>query len=130
VTRRERRRPAIITIWWRDIPAQVNGQAGVQREQAILPWRFQWAIECAAKKADLTDVHEFTKQWRRSEVPWDGNLDELAAGTQAAAASLDDAYDQGRLEVLVLSGGAELPVDVAPTRRQRVIVRGAPKAGL
>jgi hypothetical protein len=123
MTRRDRRHPAVITIWWRDIPAQVNGLGGAQREQVLLPWRFQWAIECAAKKADLTDVHEFTKQWRRTEITWDGDITdprELAQAARATAAQLEAAYDQPRLDVLVLSGGVELPADSAPLIRPRV----------
>jgi hypothetical protein len=120
MSRRDRRAPALITIWWRDIPAQVNGQAGALREQVVLPWRFQWAIECAAKKADLTDVHEFTKQWHRTEAPFAGDITELARATAEAGERLDHDYDQQRLDVLVLGGGVALPPGSAPALRPRV----------
>ena len=43
----------LVTIYWRDIPAQVTAQAGRHREKALLDARFQHAIDRAATVATL-----------------------------------------------------------------------------
>ena len=45
----------VVVILWRDIPAQINGKAGSERHQVILPHRFQKAIDRAAM--DRTKPH-------------------------------------------------------------------------
>jgi hypothetical protein len=111
VTRRARQGPVLVTIWWRDIPAQVNAQDGSRREQRILPRRFQWAIERAAKRADLTDVHDFTAQWRRTEQPCPGDL---LAAAMAEAGRLEAAHPEERLRSLIRSGGVDGGPELAP----------------
>ena len=46
----------LVTIYWRDIPAQVTAQRGRSREKALLDARFQDAIDRAAIVAGLTDT--------------------------------------------------------------------------
>ena len=43
--RRERGASEVVTIYWRDIPAQVNGQSGRERHQVLLSSKFQRAVD-------------------------------------------------------------------------------------
>jgi metal-sulfur cluster biosynthetic enzyme len=114
--RREAASPHLVTIWWRDIPAQVNGVDGLERVQVQLDWRFQWAIERAARKASLNDAHEFTKRWRRTTAPVVGDV---GAAARNEAARIDARYNDDFLTVLVESGGVEVPEGTRP--RPRVV---------
>ena len=115
MSRRERRGGEIVTIWWRDIPAQVNGQHGARREQNELPPRFRWAIERAAKRAGLTDVHEFTHQWRRTSEPCPDGVD-IADAAQAVAVRLVADHPEDRLRHLVRTGGLGDGPELPPGR--------------
>ena len=43
----------VVTIYWRDIPAQVNGQQGRDRHQLLLSSKFQRAVDRAKRKAGI-----------------------------------------------------------------------------
>ncbi|MEO6571100.1 MAG: virulence factor, partial [Ilumatobacteraceae bacterium] len=58
----------VVTISWRDIPAQVNGQSGRDRHQVILSNKFQRAIDRAKRKADIYTADEDIAQWSRVSV--------------------------------------------------------------
>ena len=97
----------LITLFWRDIPAQVIAESGRgrKRQQAKieLPQRFAVAIDAAAMKdgADSTDV--YLAEWRRSEpVSCSGDLDAEAA---KLAADIEAEYPAKRVRKLVESGG-------------------------
>ena len=97
----------LITLFWRDIPAQVIAESGRgrNRQQAKieLPRRFAIAIDAAAMKdgADATD--DYLAEWRRSEpVPCGNDLDAEAA---KLAADLEADYPAERVRQLVESGG-------------------------
>ncbi len=100
----------MVTILWRDIPAQVTATVGGRTEKALLPSRFQKAIDKAANVAGLTDRHLYIEQWRRQAQP-------LAAGADPAdavaseARRLDQAYDRQRLATLVAQGGVHPTVE-------------------
>ncbi len=113
--RRELAAPHLVVIWWRDIPAQVNGNNGLERVQIVLDWRFQWAIERAARKSGLNDAHEFTKRWRRVTQP----VTEGDVGTAARieADRLEAIYDDDALTVLVEAGGEKPPEGTRPRPR-------------
>ena len=81
--------PQLVTIYWRDIPAQVNASSDDGKHQAMLSPRFQHAIDRAAGVAGLTDTDSYVQQWRRVSAPFEGDP------TTAA----DD--EVARLEVLV-----------------------------
>ncbi len=121
-SRRSRNRSEIVTIWWRDIPTQVNGVSGTQIDKQPLSHRFLWAAQRAAKKADLMDSHSFTRQTRRTSTPFeatDGNLGDVVA---LEAQRLELHYSDDLLVRLVEAGG--LAKDTAPTSRPRLrIVR-------
>jgi hypothetical protein len=97
-------RSQLVTIYWRDIPAQVNAQAGRTRHQVLLHKRFQRAIDQAAMVAGLTNAHDYTKEWRREARPCG---DDLEAEATAEAARLEEAYPKERLQALAELGGAE-----------------------
>ena len=101
----------LITLFWRDIPAQVIAESGRgrNRQQAKieLPRRFAIAIDAAAMRdgADATD--DYLAEWRRSEpVPCGDDLDAEAA---KLAADLEADYPAERVRQLVESGGLDRP---------------------
>ena len=96
------RRPQLITIYWRDIPAQVNATSRTDKHQVLLKPRFQKAIDRAAMVADITTASDYVNEWRREAVAVEG---ELAVAAQTEADRLDAAFDPARLEELVHAGG-------------------------
>lgn len=108
MSRRRRRGggPGIVTIYWRDIPAQVTvTTAEGSTDKILLDARFQHAIDRAAGVAGLTETEDYVEQWRR--VPGeldDGDPAELA---RATADAIHSDYPRDRLEALVAAGGVE-----------------------
>ena len=94
----------LVTIYWRDIPAQITAQEGRTREKALLGARFQHAIDRAAMVAGMDDTDSYVAQWRRESTPLS---DDMAAAVADEVARIDAAYDPERLEHLVQSGGIE-----------------------
>ncbi len=94
----------LITIYWRDIPAQVTAQAGRHREKALLDARFQRAIDRAATVAGLTETNDYIAEWRRKAVECGADM---ATAVAAEASRINDAFPPERLEGLVWSGGLE-----------------------
>ena len=94
----------LVTIYWRDIPAQVTAQQGRNREKALLGARFQHAIDRAAMVARMDDTDSYVAQWRREAVKC---LADLAPAVAVEAARLNESYPDDRLERLVQSGGVE-----------------------
>ena len=97
----------LVIIYWRDIPAQVNAQAGRTRAQAPLSPRFQRAIDRAAMVAGLTNSHDYVTQWRRVARQCLGDLETSA---RAESERLEALYDDVRLRALAESGGLESTV--------------------
>ncbi len=115
----------IVVILWRDIPAQVNGRDGDEREQIILPGRFQKAIDRAAMVAGKKTAQEYVGEWRRTSARPTG---ELAATVEAIAASIEAEFTNDRLHSLIDNGGwdpaSPRPLDrdctlAHPTARRR-----------
>lgn len=94
----------IVVIYWRDIPAQVNGQAGRERHQVLLPDRFQRAVDRAKRKARIDTAHEDIAQWRRVSVPVTGDV---KAAAEAEAKRLEGMYPRDLLGRLAFAGGFE-----------------------
>jgi hypothetical protein len=92
----------LVVIMWRDIPAQINGKAGDERHQVMLPHRFQKAIDRAAMVAGKKTAQDYVGEWRRSNHPLTG---ELIASVEATAASIETEFTNERLHVLVANGG-------------------------
>ena len=98
----------VIVIMWRDIPAQVNAQAGRERKQVQLSDKFQRAIDRAKRKAHIYTADEDIAQWRRISLPLVGDLAEAA---QREADRLDGEYSRERLGRLAFAGCFEADVD-------------------
>ncbi len=100
-------RVQLVTIWWRDIPTQVNAQHGRDRYQALLPRRFHRAVDEAAMAAGLTQASDYVAEWRRAAEPWTGATDpeSLQAAADAAAAGFDADYPKERLTAIAAQLG-------------------------
>ncbi len=97
----------LITLFWRDIPAQIIAESGRgrNRQQAKieLPRRFAIAIDAAAMKDGADSTDDYLAEWRRSEpVPCGDDLD---AEARKLAADLEADYPAKRVRQLVESGG-------------------------
>jgi hypothetical protein len=110
--------PSVVTIFWRDIPAQVNGQAGRDRHQIVLSAKFQRAIDRAKRKADIYTAEQDIAQWRRTTVACDGDV---AAAAAAEAARLEAGYTREYLGKLAYAGGHEIDVDGADVDRAALL---------
>jgi hypothetical protein len=107
MSERRTRRPArggteLITILWRDIPAQVTGRSGAEKVAIALPHRFQVAIDRAAAIAEKVKYDEYIGEWRREAVPFEGDVNEQA---HATAERIKDEFTRERLAELVANGG-------------------------
>jgi hypothetical protein len=106
------RSPQLITILWRDIPAQVNATSRNEKHQVLLKPRFQKAIDRAAMVADITTASEYVNEWRREAVAVTGDL---AAAARAEADRIESEFDISRLDELVSAGGFDLTTSNHPT---------------
>lgn len=102
--RRRSNTSEMVTIFWRDIPAQVTATVAGTKGSWVLEERFQVAIDRAAGVAGLTDAHDYVLQWRRVAVPCSGDPQEVA---RAEAERLQDLYDRDRVRALVDTGGLD-----------------------
>ena len=97
----------LITLYWRDIPAQVIAERGRgrKREQAKieLPRRFSVAIDAAAMRDGVESTDDYLSEWRRAEPEECG--EDLEAEAVVRAAELDDEYTSEILRALVENGG-------------------------
>jgi Virulence factor len=99
--RRQSHGSEVVTIFWRDIPAQVNGQRGRERHQVLLSSKFQRAVDRAKRKAGIYTAEEDIAQWHRTSKTCDDHV--LAAEAQAAA--LEAEYSKEYLGKLAYAGG-------------------------
>ena len=99
---------SLITIYWRDIPAQITAQSGRTREKALLDPRFQLAIDQAAMVAGLSTTDDYIKQWRRESQECGADL---ATAVAEEVKKIEAAYPPERVKNLVRSGGVESSED-------------------
>ncbi len=92
----------LVTIYWRDIPAQVNARTSGQKYQVLLKPRFQRAIDRAAMVAGFTTASEYVNEWRQVSVPPVGPMEDAA---QVEADRLEACFPLDRLNQLVEAGG-------------------------
>ena len=95
----------LITVYWRDIPAQVIARRGRENAKLALSERFQTAIDRAAMRAGKGSSDKYLEEWRRVARPCAGDLDQVM---QAEAARLEAAFDDKRLEAMVKAGGIDV----------------------
>jgi len=94
-----------ILVYWRDIPAQVIVKRGRDSAKVQLTERFEKAIDRAAMRAQLRDTDSYLAEWRRAAPQEVG--DDLEAEAKKAAAEIESAYPDTRLDALVLAGGRD-----------------------
>jgi peptidyl-tRNA hydrolase len=100
--------PKIVTIYWRDIPAQVNAKEGRKRTKKLLPARFQEAIDRAAMRAKKSDADAYLDDWRRESQSKQGDMEEVVA---EIANALENEYTEEILEAIVRNKGLD-PFDL------------------
>ena len=96
--------PQVTIVYWRDIPAQVIAGKGRRGAKAVLPERFEQAIDRAAMKAGARDTDAYLAEWRKGdpvEVP--GDNDDTVA--RAEAARLENVYNDAKLKALIANDG-------------------------
>jgi hypothetical protein len=94
----------LTTVYWRDIPAQVIARERRDTAKAVLGERFAEAIDRAAMRAKMAGTDAYLEQWRREVVNCGGDLQ---AAVDTAAAELEQAFDDARLQALVENGGLD-----------------------
>ena len=99
-------------ILWRDIPAQVIAKEGRRTAKAVLPLRFQMAIDKAATRAGKKDMDEYLAEWRRVERPCGDDLD---AEVAAEVARIEAEFPRPRLTALTANRGFETAPSDPPT---------------
>lgn len=92
----------LISIYWRDIPAQVVGRQGRRNFKKELPPRFAKAIDRAAMRAGRGSSDAYLADWRRETETVEGDLEKLVA---ERAAELESRFDDAYLESVVKAGG-------------------------
>ena len=99
----------MITLYWRDIPAQVIAERGRgrKREQAKIELhrRFAIAIDAAAMRDGADSTDDYLAEWRRGEPVECG--EDLEAEAAGRAAALEAEYPAERVKSLVENGGRE-----------------------
>lgn len=93
----------VTLVTWRDIPAQVIVGKGRRAAKAILPERFEQAIDRAAMKVGASDTDAYLAEWKKTcigEVA--GDAHEVA---QAEVQRLDAEYDQAKIKALIENEG-------------------------
>jgi hypothetical protein len=96
--------PKLTTVFWRDIPAQVIAKERRENAKIVLTERFAEAIDKAAMRANMAGTDAYLEQWRQESVNCGKDLQ---AAADAAAAKLEQAYDDERLAKMIRSGGIE-----------------------
>ncbi|WP_172295711.1 virulence factor [Pseudoruegeria sp. HB172150] len=93
----------ITIVYWRDIPAQVIAGKGRRGAKAVLPERFEQAIDRAAMKAGARDTDAYLAEWRKGEPYEVEGADADVAASEIAR--LDAEYDAARLKALIDNDG-------------------------
>ncbi len=92
----------LITVFWRDIPAQVTAKAGRKTAKIQLPDRFQEAIDMAAMRAGKGSTDEYLEDWRREQRECDNDLQ---AVVDQEAASINETFTTEFLQQVVKNKG-------------------------
>jgi len=92
----------LITVYWRDIPAQVIAKKGRETSKAMLSPRFQEAIDRAAMRAGRGSTDAYLEDWRREPRSCG---DDLEAEARAAADALEAEFSDEDLDTLAKARG-------------------------
>ena len=97
----------LISIYWRDIPAQVVGRQGRTNVKKELEPRFAKAIDRAAMRAGRGSSDAYLADWRRETETVSGDLEQIVADR---VATLESRFDDDFLEKVIKAGG-QIPKD-------------------
>jgi len=92
----------IITVLWRDIPAQVIGKEGRKTAKKVLDPRFADAIDTAALRAGRGRSDLYLNEWRRETREVEGDIEMLV---NEEAARLESQFPPQVLSAVVQAGG-------------------------
>jgi hypothetical protein len=92
----------LISIYWRDIPAQVVGRQGRTNVKTELEPRFMKAIDRAAMRAGRGSSDAYLEDWRRETEVVSGDLEAIVA---ERVAQLESEFSDEYLESVVKAGG-------------------------
>ena len=92
----------LISIYWRDIPAQVVCRVGRNNVKKELDSRFAKAIDRAAMRAGRGSSDAYLEDWRRESEAVSGDPEQIVAERVAA---LEAEFDTELLEKTVKNGG-------------------------
>ncbi len=92
----------LITVYWRDIPAQVIAKERRKSEKVQLPERFAQAIDAAAMRAGKAGTDAYLEEWRRVS---ENCGDDLKSAVEVRAAKLEESYDREKLIELIRNHG-------------------------
>ncbi len=96
----------LITVYWRDIPAQVTAKAGRKTAKIQLTDRFQEAIDMAAMRAGKGSTDAYLEDWRREQRECSNDLD---MEVKAAAQAIEEQFDLAALQAIVKNKGIADP---------------------
>jgi len=92
----------MITVYWRDIPAQVIVKKGRESAKVMLSQRFQEAIDRAAMRAGKGSSDKYLEDWRRVPEKCSGPMEDEA---KAQVERLEADFNDELLERMVKAGG-------------------------
>ncbi len=100
--------PQVITVFWRDIPAQVIVGKGRRAAKIQLPERFEQAIDRCAMKVGAKEDDAYLAEWRKAgPTSVDGESDQAVA--EAEASRLETEFDLDRIKTLIANDGWNEP---------------------
>jgi len=92
----------LISIYWRDIPAQVVAREGRKKHKQELDARFMKAIDRAAMRAGRGSSDAYLADWRRESETVSGDMETLVADKVRV---LEREFPEAFLEKMVKAGG-------------------------
>jgi hypothetical protein len=99
----------LITVYWRDIPAQIIVKKGRKTAKRELSLRFTEAIDMCAMRSGAHETDAYLADWRRGAP--ETVSDDLEAEADKAAAALEEKYTKERLKGLIQSEGKAVKND-------------------
>lgn len=101
--------PQVVTVFWRDIPAQVIVGKGRRAAKVELSERFVQAIDRCAMKIGASGDDAYLAEWRKA-APVEVAGGDDGAVAAAEAARLEAKYDAAHIRALIANDGwAETP---------------------
>ena len=107
----------LTVIRWRDIPMQVLARGEAARARALLPDRFQEAVDAAAMVAGLIGSDDYTEQMRMDARACG---DDLQHEVDTETVQILSEWDEDLLKATIRSGGVEAERRRSPVGRRWV----------